>query len=178
MNSIHELRAMTANLQDYVIDGDLYKTITVKGDHGESLIKMTVGGMLERIAELTESGAATDVVTSAQEALAREQRSQPDNFWALVAREAKSYADSWQWYLQRLEEGDEQSLRDFKSEAGTRTRLERLLNLDEEQPTLNEARRRTAALDERLKAMWIDSGTGSGTDFWWLHGMPKAPAER
>jgi hypothetical protein len=172
MNTKDELQAMTANLQDYLLDGELYKTVTVKHATGEDLIKMTIGGMLDRIATLEENGETRDVVAAAKEAIAREQRSQPEAFWSLVAREAKSNADSWSWYLQRVEEGDEQAIRDYRFETGIRTRLERLLDLDNEQPTLNEARRRTATLDEKLQAMWQGS---TYSDYWWEHGSPRAP---
>lgn len=178
MNPKQELRAMTDQLQDYVLDGELYKTITVKGEQGESLIKMTIGGMLDRIATLEATGEATEVVAAAREALAREQRSQPQNFGALVAREAKSNADSWAWYLQRVSEGEEQSIRDYPQERAIRTRLERLLELGSNDPALQNSKSRAAALDEQLKSMWKATDGSARNGYWWEQGNPVVREDR
>jgi hypothetical protein len=170
MNSKQELQAMTDHLQDYVLDGELYKTVTVKGEHGDSLIKMTIGGMLDRIAALEANSESLEVVGAAREAVAREQRSQPEGFTALVAREAKSNADSWSWYLQRVTEGEEQSIRDFPQEKGIRTRLERLLELGGNEPALQDTKSRTATLDRQLKEHWQGNTTEG---YWWENGSPQ-----
>lgn len=170
MHTKDELQTMTSHLQDYVLDGELYKTVTVTGPHGESLIKMTIGGMLDRIAALETTAEADDVVAAAREAIAREQRSQPQSFSTLVAREAKSNADSWSWYLQRVAENEEQSIRDYPHEKGIRTRLERLLELGVNDPALQATRARVATLDSQLKEQW--QGTAAGS-YWWETGTPR-----
>ena len=173
MNTTQELQAMTDHLQDYVLDGELYKTVTVKGEQGESLIKMTIGGMLDRIAALEASGNASEMVAAAREALAREQRSQPQGFATLVAREAKSNADSWSWYLQRVTEGEEQSIRDYPQERGIRTRLERLLELGGTDVALQATKSRTATLDNQLKEVWQEGAGGARNGYWWENGTPQ-----
>lgn len=175
MNTKQELQAMTEHLQDYVLGDELYKTITVKSDSGESLSKMTIGGMLDRIATLEASGEAPDVVAAARAALAREQQSQSQNFNALLAREAKSNADSWSWYLQRVAEGEEQSIQDYPQETGIRTRLERLLEFGGQDSGLQTTRSRAASLDEKLKGMWQDGEPQSG--YWWEQGKPRKREE-
>lgn len=170
MNNKQELQAMTNHLQDYVLDGELYKTITVTSDHGDSLIKMTIGGMLDRIAALETTGGDISVVVAAREALAREQRSQAQGFSNLVAREAKSNADSWSWYLQRVAENEEQSIRDYPHEKGIRTRLERLLELGANDPALQATKTRVATLDRQLKEQWQGTTTGG---YWWENGSPR-----
>lgn len=174
MQTKEELQTMTNELQDYVLDGELYKTVTVSGPHGESLIKMTIGGMLDRIAVLESTGDAINVAGAAREALAREQRSQPQSFSALLAREAKSNADSWSWYLQRVAENEEQSIRDYPHEKGIRTRLERLLELGANDPALQATNARVATLDRQLKEQWQGATTGS---YWWENGTPRLREE-
>ncbi|MGB0384375.1 MAG: hypothetical protein ACPGWR_06080 [Ardenticatenaceae bacterium] len=183
---IQELEAMTEHLQDYVLGGRLFKTITVFGANPH-LIKMTLGGMLERMAELktlekdVSDSKVAEVVRQAEEALKREQRSQPNRFFKLLAREAKSYTDSWKWFLQNCWEGDARCASDYAQEVGIRLRLQRLLSYGGQHAELAESRQRIGSLDERLRTIWQeaehpiigDKKHFSPKEYWWLYGQPR-----
>lgn len=176
--AVHELEAMTQHLEDYLLGDRLYKTITAHESGGDHLIKMTLGGMLERIAE--SEGPAPDSARAARDALALAQRTMPDRFFAMLGREAKSYTDSWNWFLQNCWEGDARCRSDYGQEVGIRLRLERLLDYGGSHAELSDSRLRLQKLDERLRAIWEPSSTprqGNASDYpqeryWWLYGQP------
>ena len=180
---VRELDAMSHQLQDYVLEQRLFKTITVFG-YGPRLIKMTLGAIFERIAELeklTSDSEAAQVVRQAKEALAREQRSQPTRFFKLLGREAKSYTDSWKWFLENCWEGNGECRSAYAQEVGLRLRLERLLKYAGNHAELAESRKRIRSLDQRLRTIWEESNTPiigdkdqfPREDYWWLYGQPS-----
>jgi hypothetical protein len=179
--AVHELTAMSEALQDYLLDDRLFKTITVSSPAGDRLIKMTIGGMLERLEELESQGAASQAVAQAREALERAKRSQPDRFYERLGREAKSYADSWNWFLQNCWEGAARCRSDYAQEVPIRLRLEQILAESGEHQELAESRRRVRTLDERLRSIWEEEDEpllGNRDRFprdpyWWLYGRPQ-----
>lgn len=176
-----ELQAMSERLEDYLLGNDLYKTISVHAPNGEHLIKMTLGGMLERIAELEAQGGATEVASQAREAIARGQRMMGDHYFEMLGREAKSYTDSWNWFLQNCWEGEARCRADYPLEVDTRLRLERLFEAGGERPELADSRQRVRSLDERLRAIWQpedqpisrDAAPYPREQVWWLYGRPQ-----
>lgn len=184
-----ELDAMIQQLEDYVLDQRLFKTITVFGTKSNRLIKMTLGGMLERISELEREGGNNEILSlidQAKEALKREQSRQRKGFVALLARETKSYTDSWEWFLQNCWEDDADCRADYAQEVSLRLRLERLLQYGGHHAELADSRRRVRLLDQRLSSIWQKSNTpiiGRRKDFppdiyWWLYGQPRAQNSR
>lgn len=178
-----ELETMTEQLEAYLLDDRLYRTITVASERGDYLTKMTIGGMLERIADLQREGAAPAQVAAATTALERARRMMDDRFDQMLAREAKSNTDSWRWFLQSCEESPDNCARDYPQEVPIRLRLERLLEAGAGRPALDEARRETARLDERLRAHWQGGdGCHLPSEFppervWWLYGLPQEPQD-
>ncbi len=177
---LRELDAMSSHLQDYLLGNDLFKTITVHSSSGDRLIKMTLGGMLERLEELGAQVETSPILRQAQDALALGRRQTPDRFYQMLAREAKSYTDSWNWFLQSCWEGERRCRTDYATEVPIRLRLERLLAEGEGHPALDEVRARTRALDERLRALWQaedepllgDPSQYPRERYWWLYGQP------
>ncbi len=177
----HELTAIAAHLEDYLLGNDLYKTITVTTPTGEYLIKMTLGGMVERMDELEAQGGASDAVRQAREALERVKRMMPDRYYERLAREAKSYADSWNWFLQNCWEGEARCRADYGQEVETRLRLERLFEEGGEHADLAASRQRVRSLDQRLRDIWQegsqpligDSSRYPREQYWWLYGSPR-----
>lgn len=175
-----ELQTMTEELENYLLDDRLFRTITVAGKQGDYLTKMTLGGMLERIADLQRAEHAPEVVEAAQGALERAQRVMGEAYDLMLAREAKSYADSWRWFLQSCEESPEECGRDYAQEVPLRLRLERLLEAGRDRPALDEARRESARLDQRLREIWqrgdapLLESEFPREQVWWLFGRPAA----
>ncbi len=106
-----------------------------------------------------------------------------------LRRELKSHLDSWHWFLEACERGEESCFEDYRSEVWIRTRIHQLLahggdlGLD-----LDEAEHRLAVLDAKLRAVFR-SGDYSGTRgdeathprevYWWLYGHPvRTPGAR
>lgn len=182
---MRELDAMIQQLEDYVLDQRLFKTITVFGPKSNRLIKMTLGGMLERISKLEKEGENHErlqLINQAKEALNREQIRQRKGIVALLARETKSYTDSWEWFLQNCWEEDAECGADYAQEVGLRLRLEHLLQYGADYAELADSRRRVRLLDQRLSSIWQKSKTpilGPPNNFppdtyWWLYGQPRA----
>lgn len=182
---IQELDAMIQHLEDYVLDQDLFKTITVFGSKSNRLIKMTLGSVLERIDELERAGGNNErlqFIHRAKNALSREEVRQPQAFVALLARETKSYTDSWAWFLQNCWEEDADCAADYEQEVGLRLRLEYLLQYGGHHTELADSRKRIHLLDQRLGSIWKKSHSpilGSSAIFppdayWWLYGRPSA----
>ncbi len=186
-SSTHELESMSDKLEDYLLDEELYKTITVHAPEGEHLIKMTIGGMLERLEELRAHDASNPVIVLAEGALERAQTVMPDRYFAKLAREAKSYTDSWNWFLQNCWEGDGRCRSDYAQEVPLRLRVARLLDSAGERPELADTRARVRSLDHQLEEIWEESDepvlAGATAErypvdrYWWLYGRP-APRTR
>lgn len=181
---IQEIEAMIQNLENYVLDQTLFKTITVFGSSSTYLIKMTLGSMLERIAELEREGESKprlQLIHQAKNALNREESRQRTGFAMLLAREAKSYTDSWTWFLQNCWEEDNNCAADYAQEVGIRLRLEYLLQYGADYAELADSRKRVHLLDQRLRSIWKEDSTpiiGSPANFppdtyWWLYGRPN-----
>jgi hypothetical protein len=104
----------------------------------------------------------------------------------MLGREAKSYTDSWNWFLQNCWEGDERCRLDYPQEVDLRLRLERLLAEGAGRPEMEDSRQRIRVLDERLRRIWSVADeplTGSPErypreQYWWLYGNPTPQQER
>ena len=101
---------------------------------------------------------------------------------ALLARETKSYTDSWEWFLQNCWEGNANCRADYAQEVSLRLRLERLLQYGADYAELLDSRKRVRLLDQRLSSVWQKSDTPiigtheafSPDTYWWLYGQPHA----
>jgi hypothetical protein len=183
----YEIKAMIAELQDYLLDNRLFKTVTVSSPSGDQLIKMTIGGLLERMEALQAqeaNGDVEDLLAEARSALERARQSLPERYYEKLAREAKSYTDSWNWFLQNCWEGERRCRSDYPQEVPIRVRLEHLLEEGQNRPELADSRQRVRKLDEQLREIWEEGDTplhGSSDHYprdryWWLYGRP-APRE-
>lgn len=180
---MNELSVMTEHLSDYLLSDRLFKTISVPSTKGERLVKMTLGGMIERIAELEEHApqGADEVIKEAKEALQQKKHTYADYFFEKLAQEVKSYTDSWNWFLQNCWENDSRCYSDYAAEVNIRLRLERLLVYVGEDQEVAVYRRRIRTLDERLRGIWQETnkpiiGKESNyprVQYWWLYGHPR-----
>lgn len=179
------LESMVNRLEDYLDDDRLFKTITAYTPAGEQLVKLTIGAVLDRLADLEQrddlSPAERQKLAELAARVADIKRRRPEAYYRKLAREANSYADSWRWFLQSCEEGDRRCARDYPFEVTTRLRLQRLLDEGEGHRELEAARHRVAELDRRLRRMWkrgpfVLSGVSPEQypeeRYWWLYGEP------
>lgn len=172
---------MRHHLQDYLLDDRLFKTISVQAPSGDWLIKMTLGGMLERMEELSERGDAGAQVQEAREALERAKRMMSEQYYTMLAREAKSYLDSWNWFLQNCWEGEPRCKADYPQEVAIRLRLAQIMEEAGGHDALAESHQRLQQLDERLQEIWQPGPfcMAQGNErypregYWWLYGHPE-----
>ena len=179
---INELSVMTEHLSDYLLGDRLFKTISVPSTKGERLVKMTLGGMIERIAQLEEGAppGAAEVIHEAKQALQQKQHSYAHYFFEKLAQEVKSYTDSWNWFLQNCWENESRCYSDYAAEVNIRLRLERLLACAGEHQQVADSRRRIRTLDGRLRGIWQEAdkpiigkeGDYPRAQYWWLYGHP------
>jgi ElaB/YqjD/DUF883 family membrane-anchored ribosome-binding protein len=185
----YEIKAMIAELQDYLLDDRLFKTVTVSSPSGDQLIKMTIGGLLERMEALQAqeaNGDVDDLRAEARAALDRARQSLPERYYEKLGREAKSYTDSWNWFLQNCWEGERRCRSDYTQEVPIRVRLEHLLQEGQNRPELADSRQRIRKLDEQLREIWEeeDAPLHGNSDryprdqYWWLYGRPAPQAAR
>ena len=176
-----DLRAMSSKLEDYLLDDELYKTITVPTARGDRLIKMTLGGMLERIRDLRDQAPNDPAIQKAEEALAYMRANRPEPYYQRLAREAKSYAGSWNWFLQDCWDNTASCADNYASEVPLRQRIELLLREGGTRPEMSNVRQQVDALDQRLRKIWVprDQAVVKGGDkydkaqYWWLYGEPR-----
>ncbi|MBA3532862.1 MAG: hypothetical protein H0T73_13130 [Ardenticatenales bacterium] len=180
-----EVEAMSQQLQEYLLDERLFKTISVQTPQGDWLIKMTLGGMLERLNTLETQSVAPEIVHQARETLSQSKSMMAEQYYQKLGREAKSYTDSWNWFLQNCWEGEGRCRADYPQEVAIRLRLEQLLQEGESHAALADSRQRLQTLDERLRTIWEDGEAISpgGTEhypkgqYWWLYGRPQPQSD-
>ncbi|MCB0077542.1 MAG: hypothetical protein KDD73_08945 [Anaerolineales bacterium] len=181
----NDLLAMSAKMAAYLEGDELYKTVTVQGDGGDRLIKMTLGGMLERIRALRAHAPHNPAIVTAEKALQEARSTQPDAYYARLAREAKSYAGSWNWFLQECWDNTDRCEDDYATEVPIRLRIAHLLEAGGTRPEMREVRQQVEALDRRLREIWQptdhpvirDGEQYDRSQYWWLYGEPKPRAE-
>jgi hypothetical protein len=178
------LSSMVDKLRDYLEDDRLFKTITAYTPQGERLLKMTLGGIFQRIEELREAALdeeQREELTDLQAEVAQVRQQQADAFYKKLNRELKSYIDSWRWFLQNCWEGDAKCLADYPQEVDLRQRVDALLRIAGERVNPDEARR-IAELDQRLRRQWepgnfllspAEQSRYPETTYWWLYGRPR-----
>ena len=114
--------------------------------------------------------------------IARVRSARSSQYFKKLARELKSYVDSWRWFLQNCWDGDSRCINDYAQEVSTRLRIESLLEEGKGEAALEEGRQRVRELDERLRSIWepgpflLDPALADRYPrdrFWWLYGRPK-----
>lgn len=179
------LSSMVNRLQDYLEDDRLFKTITAYTPEGERLLKMTIGGILQRLEELREQPLdpeQADELAELQREFERGRERNRDLYFKKLGRELKSYLDSWRWFLQNCWDGDNKCIAEYPQEVGTRLRIESLLEEGNGHPALQEGRRRVEELDARLRSNWVAGEFVLADEladryprdrYWWLYGRPR-----
>ncbi len=179
------LSTMVNRLQDYLEDDRLFKTITVHTPEGERLLKMTIGGILQRLDELSQElldPEQADELAELQREFGRVRDAHGEAYYRKLGRELKSYTDSWHWFLQNCLDGDSRCIADYPQEVSTRLRIESLLQEGDRHPSLAEGRRRVQELDEQLRANWQPGEFVLSAPlaqryprehYWWLYGRPR-----
>ena len=157
--------AMTAELEDYIVKSDLYRTVIARTPRGDEKITMTGGDLLTRLHRLQGERARLtpaqqqelDDVSRQAEATIYSLRSR---FHALLRRELKARVDALRWFLDDCTGDPKRCRANYPYEIRNRQRIEEILKrVDTELD--DEEREMLGALDQRLRMLT------HGTDFLW-----------
>ncbi|MEM7127032.1 MAG: hypothetical protein AAF702_11935 [Chloroflexota bacterium] len=101
-NELSVLRSMAGELEDYIIEGEVYRTVLVPQGGGNSSSQMSGGDLLARLAELQEASPTMSATEQAQVAETAEQiqatiRSLRTRFHGILERELKARRDISKW---------------------------------------------------------------------------------
>lgn len=179
------LASMVEHLDDYLEDDRLYKTITAYPPDGERLVKLTIGAILDLSDALHNrdlSAIQEEKLTELEQQAGRIRQQRASAYYSKIARELKSYADSWRWFLQSCEDGDRRCVTEYPDEVKTRLRLERLLREAGDRQEVADQRGRVKKLDRRLRDIWspgdfvlhdAPADAYPRDTYWWLYGRPR-----
>jgi hypothetical protein len=124
--------AMTEELENYLINNDLYRTVVVRTSEGDQRLQMTGGDLLTRLHRLQavrsqlspEQQARLDATQKAAEATIYSLRTR---FQERLQRELKARLDALTWYLGDLAQDRARARTDFPFEMRNRQRIEEIL---------------------------------------------------
>ena len=124
--------AEVAELEDYIISDELYRTVIVRGASGDENIRMTGGDMLARLHRLQGE---REILTAEQQArLDAAQRkadttiySYKTRFHERLYREVKARLDSLRWFLTECSDDPRRCRTEFPFEMRNRQRIEEIL---------------------------------------------------
>jgi len=153
---------MAHELQTYIVNDDLYRTVVVRTPAGEQRIRMTGGDLLARLYRLQHD--RTNLTPEQQAQLDAVQSSVDDTIYSLrtrfherLQRELSTRLNSLSWFLDDCNKDRQRCRVDFPFEIRNRQRIEEILkeldaNLDDEMRT------RLQQVDQRIRRVARSSG--------------------
>jgi len=181
------LTAMADDLQAYLEQDGLYRQLVVQTPGHTYKPVMTLGLMMDARKALEAHKAALspperDAVAAAAARIDDIRRTHAAAFGARLLREIASLLDSWSWYLDGCQHGDEECADSYRGENWIRTRLADLMaEAAAERVDVAARAARLAELDVRLRALLVPGAytgpTGEEAEHpadvhWWLYGRP------
>ncbi len=122
---------MAAELEDYIIDEELYRTMTVRTSEGDQRLKMTGGDLLSRLHRL--QAVRTQLPPDQQVRLDAVQKTAETTIYSLrtrfhdrLKREIKARLDSLKWYLDDFAQDQRRARAEFPFEIRNRQRIEEI----------------------------------------------------
>lgn len=177
--------AMTKELEDYLVNNELYRTVVVRTSDGDQRLQMTGGDLLTRLHRLQ---ATRDLLTPDQQTRLDATRKTVEatiyslrtRFHERLQREMKARLDALNWYLGELAQDPVRARPEFPFEMRNRQRIEEILQelgsdlTPELKNSLNEIDHRIRMLtrsggfiwDEQLKSAFPSH------PYWYLYVMP------
>ncbi len=147
--------AMAAELEEYLVKDDLYRTVIARTPRGEIRVRMTGGDLLSRLLRLQGE---RDRLTPEEQARLDALQQQVDSviyslrhrFHERLQREMKARLDSLRWFLDECREDRARCRAEFPFEMRNRQRIEEILKQlgDQVPQELTEALR---AVDQRIR---------------------------
>lgn len=159
------VREMVSELENYIVNDDLYRTISVRLATGDARLQMTGGDLLTRLYRLDmERSRLSAQEVSELNALQKEAErviySLRTRFNERLGRELKARTDALKWYLDEAAQNPTEGRANYPYEIRNRQRIEELVKrVGAELPA--DATSAVSAIDRRLR------GVSQGDRFVW-----------
>ncbi len=180
------VRVMAEELEDYIINDDLYRTITVRLPKGDQMLQMTGGDLLTRLYRLQGE---RDQLSNEQQRAFDELKQQIDStiyslrtrFHNRLLREIKARLDSLRWFLDDCSADIQRCHVEFPFEMRNRQRIEEAIK-ELDGPLPDELRKSLRAVDERIRLvgdssafLWDDrlKSLFPAETYWYLYLRPS-----
>ncbi|MFN8464256.1 MAG: hypothetical protein U0X20_01835 [Caldilineaceae bacterium] len=179
------LEAFAAELEEYIIKDELYRTVRVHLPAGDQMIQMSGGDLLTRIFRLSaererltpEQQARFDAARSAAEKIIYSLRTR---FHQRLQREIKARLDSLNWFLDECSSDPARCRGEYPFEIRNRQRIDAIVSeLGTDLPA--ELKNQISRIDERIRMIvrpgnfaWDArlEGVFPRTRFWYLYVSP------
>jgi len=153
--------AMVDALAYYLIEGNIFRTVMVRRDHGFERVTMSIGELLALLYVLQAQRANALPVQRAQlnamQANMRRTCAQlQDRFHEMVVHEIMARLDSLNWFLHDCENGKEGCRTNFPTEICHRQRVEELVKVVDE-AMVEDVAERVARIDQRIRSVTYKS---------------------
>jgi hypothetical protein len=179
-------QAMVEEFEAYLESDVLYWQMDASRPGGDRLPKLTVGGFLERAGRLRAAPLSSTQRATLDEAIrkfALARDAHRSRYVTRVLHDLRGRLDAWAWFLDDYARRPNEEAPYYPAQAHTRLAIELLI----EELAGDSAAEfvRLFALDQRLRADWIDGPfvwhmalvpTFPHERFWWLYGRLKKRA--
>jgi hypothetical protein len=182
-------RAMAEEFEAYLKSDVLYWQMDGARPGGSQLPKLTVGGFLERAQRLQAAPLSPAQQAELDKAIRQFEHvrdtSRP-RYTTRVLHDLRGRLDAWTWFLDDYAQRPNDEAPYYPDRARMRLAIELLLDELADVPQATELKRRLFALDERLRANWIDGAfvwhpalacAFPRERFWWLYGRLRIPED-
>lgn len=151
------VREMVSELENYIVNDDLYRTVSVRLPAGDVRLQMTGGDLLTRLYRLDRERSRLSFeeeasLTALQQEAERIIYSLRTRFNQRLVRELKTRTDALKWYLDEAAQNPTEGRANYPYEMRNRQRIEEILKrLGAETPA--DAAAALAGVDRRLRGM-------------------------
>lgn len=153
---------MAKELEDYIINNDLYRTIVARTPEGDQRLQMTGGDLLSRLYRLQAQRAALSPdqqarLDSVQKAVETTIYSLRTRFHERLLREVKARLDSLNWYLGDFAQDRLRARTEFPFEIRNRERIEQIVK-ELGSDLTPELKQNISKIDQRIRMMTVANG--------------------
>ena len=183
---LNACQAMAEEFEAYLKSDVLYWQMDASRPGGDRLPKLTVGGFLERAWQLRAASLSSTQHATLDEAMRKFESARDahrSRYVTRVLHDLRGRLDAWAWFLDDYAKRPNEEAPYYPARAHTRLAIELLLE-ELAGDSAAEFVRRLFALDQRLRADWIDgpfvwhmalAHAFPRERLWWLYGRLKQP---
>lgn len=155
------VRAMNEELEEYIVEDELYRTITVSLPSGDQMLQMTGADLLTRLYRLQGersqlSAEEQSIFDTVKESVERTIYSLRTRFHKRLEREIKARLDSLKWFLDDCAADSQRCYVEFPFEMRNRQRIEEAIK-ELDGPLPDELRKQLRQIDDRIRLVAVSS---------------------